>query len=131
MPIIKSAKKRVKTAEKAAIANSKTRKSMRNTIKELRTAIEKGDKKSLPELYSTAQSTIDTAVKKNILHKNKAARNKARLSDEVKNAGGSVKVSATKPMQATKKPAKAKATPTKKTAVKKTPAKKATKTSNK
>lgn len=87
MPIIKSAKKRVRTAEKATARNNRTRKSIRNSIKALQIAIEKSDKKNIPKLMSEAQSAIDQGVKKNILHKNKAARKKAQLSSKVKNAG--------------------------------------------
>ena len=87
MPIIKSAKKRVKIAEKATARNNRTRKSIRNSIKALQTAIEKSDKKNIPKLMSEAQSAIDQGVKKNILHKNKAARKKAQLSSKVKAVG--------------------------------------------
>lgn len=121
MPIIKSAKKRVRTAEKAAIANSKTRKSVRNAIKALQQAIESGDKKAMPDLYANAQSTIDTAVKKNIFHKNKAARKKSKLSSEVKAAGGTIKPKA-KP--STAKPAAKKAATNKKPVAKKPAVKK-------
>lgn len=87
MPIIKSAKKRVRTSEKATARNNRTRKSIRNSIKALQIAIEKSDKKQIPKLMSEAQSAIDQGVKKNILHKNKAARKKAQLSSKVKDSG--------------------------------------------
>ena len=49
MPIIKSAKKRVRTSEKATARNNRTRKSIRNSIKALQIAIEKSDKKQIPK----------------------------------------------------------------------------------
>jgi small subunit ribosomal protein S20 len=110
MPIIKSAKKRVKTANKAAIRNSKTKRSLRTTIKAFRLGV--GTKKVTAESQSSAQSALDTAVKKGIMHKNKAARQKAQLAKAAKAAGGP------KP---TKKTTTAKAAP-----VKKAPAKKPT-----
>lgn len=125
MPIIKSAKKRVRTAEKAAIANSKTRKSVRKSVKALQHAIDSNDTKSLSKLFVEAQASIDTAVKKNVMHKKKAARKKSQLSNKVKSAGGKIstkaaaakktatdtkakstkKANSTKPKTTTKKPA--------------------------
>ncbi len=119
MPIIKSAKKRVRTAEKAAVLNAKTRKSVRQSVKSLQQALDNNDKKALSELFSQVQSSLDTAVKKNVIHKNKAARKKSQLAEKVKAAGGTTKkASASAP-----KPKKA-ASPTKKAANKATTAKK-------
>lgn len=104
MPIIKSAKKRVRTAEKAAVLNAKTRKSVRRSIKMLQQALDNNDKKALSELFSQVQSSLDTAVKKNIIHKNKAARKKSQLAEKVKKAGGTIKKtspSSTKPKKST------------------------------
>ncbi len=101
MPIIKSAKKRVRVASKAATRNSKTKRSLRTAIKSFHASItgKNADK---------AQSEIDKAVKKGVIHKNKAARKKRQLAAAAKKAG-------TKP---------AKKTATKKVVTKKAPAKK-------
>jgi len=115
MPIIKSAKKRVKTAEKATIRNRKTKRSLKAAVKAFQASIT-GDKKKATELQSLAQSEIDRAVKKGVLHKNKAARKKAQLAKSAKEAG--VK-STTK--KAAKPAAKA---PTKKSSAKKPATKK-------
>ena len=80
MPIIKSAKKRVRTARKATIRNSKTKRIMRTALKAF-------DKKATPASHSTAQSVIDTAIKKGLMSKNKAARIKKQLSAQAKAAG--------------------------------------------
>lgn len=98
----------MRIAEKAAARNNRTRKSIRNSIKALQTAIEKSDKKQIPKLFTEAQSAIDQGVKKNILHKNKAARKKSQLSQQIKTLG-------VKPLPAPKT--------TTKTATPKTPAK--------
>lgn len=122
MPIIKSAKKRVRIAKKATARNVKTKRSFRSAIKDFR---EKKTTKAGAEALSEAQATIDTAVKKGILHKNTAARKKRQLAAEAKEAG--VKLSAKKkaaPTTTTKKPA-VKKPATKKSAAKK-PAKKTT-----
>jgi ribosomal protein S20 len=114
MPIIKSAKKRVKVAKKATIRNSKTKRSLKSALKSF---IAKPEAKT----HSAAQSNIDKAVKKGIMHKNKAARLKKQAAAKAKAAG--VKQSTTK--KAAAKPAAAKkAAPAKKPAAKKAPAKK-------
>lgn len=78
MPIIKSAKKRVKQAKKAAILNSKTKRNLKDSIKTLQKSISGGKKSN--KAVSSVQSAIDTAVKKGVIHKNKAARAKSRLA---------------------------------------------------
>ena len=79
MPIIKSAKKRVKVANRAAIRNSKTKRT-------LKTALKAFVKKSDAKTHSAAQSNVDKAVKKGLIHKNKAARMKKRLAAKAKAA---------------------------------------------
>ena len=106
MPIIKSAKKRVRTARKAAIRNSKTKRSLREALKAFSI-------KPSAQAQSKAQSALDTAVKKGIIHKNKAARLK-------KQAAAKAKASGVKPVKAAAK----KAAPAKKAAAKKPAAKK-------
>lgn len=80
MPIIKSAKKRVLQAKKAYERNKHYNTRMRTMVKKVlkETDAEKAEK-LLPETYSA----IDVALKKNILHKNNAARKKARVAKVV------------------------------------------------
>jgi small subunit ribosomal protein S20 len=108
MPIIKSAKKRVRIAKKATVRNSKTKRTLRSAVKAFTTAVA-GDKDS-KKAQSKAQSAIDTAVKKGVIHKNKAARKKSQLAKAAKAA--STKAPAKK-KPATKKPAAKKAAPKK------------------
>ena len=110
MPIIKSAKKRVRTAEKAAIRNSKTKRSLRTALKAFHKAITGGDKGAVVENHGSAQSNLDKAVKKGIMHKNKAARQKRQLA-------AAAKAAHVAPAPAKKAAAK-KAAPAKKTAAK-------------
>lgn len=113
MPIIKSAKKRVRVNNKAAVRNSKTKRS-------LKTAFKLFAKSPSADAHAEAQSNLDKAVKKGLIHKNKAARVKKRLAAQAKAAG-------TKPAAAKKTAAKAapkKAASAKKPAAKKAPAKK-------
>jgi small subunit ribosomal protein S20 len=122
MPIIKSAKKRVRVANKAAIRNSKTKRTMRSALKSFQAAITDG--KGVEKAQAEAQSAIDVAVKKGLVHKNKAARQKQALAEKAKAAGAKptkvVKKAAAKPAA---KPATKKAA-TKKPVAKKAPAKK-------
>jgi len=112
MPIIKSAKKRVRTSAKAAVRNSKTKRSLKEALKAFHSAITGGAKEA-KKLESKAQSAIDKAAKKGLMHKNKAARKKSQLARASKSSG-------------TAKPAAKKAV-AKKPAAKKAPAKKTTK----
>jgi small subunit ribosomal protein S20 len=132
MPIIKSAKKRVRTAEKAAIRNSKTKRSLKTALKAFRAVVSGGDKNTA-ETHAKAQSALDTAAKKGLIHKNKAARQKAQLAKAAKAAAGdkpatakkATKTTAAKPAAAKKAPAAKTAAPAKKpAAAKKTVAKK-------
>jgi ribosomal protein S20 len=115
MPIIKSAKKRVKVAKKATIRNSKTKRSLKTALKAF---VAKPEGKT----HSVAQSNIDKAVKKGLMHKNKAARLKKQASATAKAAGA--KPAAATAKKAAAKPAVKKAAPAKKPAAKKAPAKK-------
>ena len=124
MPIIKSAKKRVRTANKATIRNRKTKRSMKESIKALQASLQ-GDKKKALELQSRAQSAIDAAYKKGVIHKNKAARKKAQLSKAVKEAGlKPIKKSAKVTSKPAAKKTGLKKSPTKKSATKKSTPKK-------
>jgi ribosomal protein S20 len=118
MPIIKSAKKRMKQAATAKARNQNTKRSLRAEIKGLMAAIEAKDTKKAAEALKKVQSNLDKTVKKNVLKKNTAARKLSRLTDQVKALGA-------KPAPATKKAATPKAKPAAKPAPKKAVAKKA------
>jgi ribosomal protein S20 len=121
MPIIKSAKKRVKVAAKARSRNARTKRTLREALKAFSKVIESGKSADIIKAQAEVVSALDTAVKKDVLHKNKAARQKAALAAKAKTAGA-------KPYKSTAKktPAKAK-TPAKKPAVRKSGPKKTAK----
>jgi small subunit ribosomal protein S20 len=122
MPIIQSAKKRVKVAQKATVRNAKTKRSMREALKAFTKALNGGNAKQIADAERAAMSAIDVAAKKAVIHKNKAARKKSQLAAQAK-AGG-VKITKTAAKKASPKAApKA----LKKPAAKKTPAKTAKK----
>lgn len=117
MPIIKSAIKRANQTIKRRDRNVGIKREVKDAVKGFLA-------KPTAATLSKAQSEIDTAVKKNLLSKNTAARRKANLSKFAKEAG--VKLTATKKPAATKatttkKPAATKATATKKPTATKAP----------
>ncbi|MFD1418232.1 30S ribosomal protein S20 [Companilactobacillus keshanensis] len=79
MPQIKSAIKRVKSAEKASLRNSSQRNAMRSAIKNFEaSASNNADNKD--ELFRSAVRAIDMAKSKGLIKANKAARDKSRLA---------------------------------------------------
>ena len=123
MPIIKSAIKRAKQQQVRRKRNLVTKQNLKSEVKQLQEMVNSKGSKT-PQQLSKVYSAIDIAVKKNVIHKNKAARLKAQAS---KSAGTTPKASKAA-ASATKKPAAKKApakkTPVKKPAAKKAPAKK-------
>ncbi|SFH60923.1 30S ribosomal protein S20 [Pisciglobus halotolerans] len=82
MPNIESAVKRVRTAEKSTAQNNVQKSSMRTAMKKFEKASETGEG-NLESLYNEAAKAIDMAAAKGLIHKNKAARDKARLSKKL------------------------------------------------
>ena len=60
------------------------RSKMRTYIKKVVSAISGGDREAAVVNYREAVPVIDSMVNKGILHKNKAARHKSRLSQHIK-----------------------------------------------
>lgn len=122
MPIIKSAKKRVKVARKATVRNVKAKRTLKSAIKDFQASLKSGKKTA--ETHSKAQSALDKAGKKNVMHKNKIARKKKQLAAAAKKAGqptATKKTTTAKaaPKKAATKPAAKKPAATKKPAAKK------------
>jgi len=108
MPIIQSAKKRVRSAKKAAVRNLKTKREYKAAVKTFQAKLA-GGSKSLSEELSAAQSKLDIAVKKKVISKNKAARKKAQLAKLAKQAGAKLVQKAPKPKSSSKPGKRAKA----------------------
>jgi len=77
MPIIKSAKKKVKVAARNRAHNLSYLKKIKEEIKKFKSKPEK-------ERLAKAFSIIDKAAKKKVIHQNKAARLKSKLSKLLK-----------------------------------------------
>lgn len=131
------ARKRARQSVKVNLHNAALRSTMRTAMKKIIKAIESGDKAAATAAFAANVSVIDRIADKNIIHKNKAARHKSRLSAAIKamSADASAKkatTAETKPKAATKPAAEKKtaakpktAAATKTTAAKKPAAKKA------
>ena len=82
MPNTKSAKKALKVSEKKRSRNRHFLALLKESVKAFEVAIkeEKKDAKKINDSLSLVYSRIDTLEKKNVLHKNNAARKKSAFA---------------------------------------------------
>jgi small subunit ribosomal protein S20 len=83
MPNHKSAEKRDRQNAVRNAANTANRSRLRTSLKKLRAAITSGDVKEAQTLLPDAVSVLDKSVQKGVIHRNTAARHKARLTKHV------------------------------------------------
>lgn len=88
MPVIKSAKKKLRQDKKREKRNDFYRSALQKSLKDLK-------KNPTAEKVSKAVKLVDKLAKKNLLHKNKAARIKSRISKLVKPKASAKKASKT------------------------------------
>ena len=100
-------RKRARQSVKVNAHNSALRSTLRTAIKKVLKAVEGGDKAVAMATYQENVSVIDRIADKKIIHKNKAARHKSRLTAAIK------ALTTDGPVMLTKKaaPVKAKAAP--------------------
>ena len=84
MPRIKSAKKRMRQSASAAARNRTQRSQLRGAIKKVRAAAAE----DAAAAYAAAVKVIDRAGRKNLIHRNAAARQKSRLAKLLKKVSG-------------------------------------------
>jgi len=84
MPNKKSAEKRVRTSERNRIYNRYWLTRCKTSTKKVLEAVECSDRDLAVKRLDEAQSAIDKAVVKGVIHKNTAARRKSRLTRAVK-----------------------------------------------
>jgi small subunit ribosomal protein S20 len=86
MPTTKSAKKALKVSQKKRSRNRHFLALFKTTVKSFETLLssEKKDMKKLTEALGEVYSAVDTLEKKNILHKNNAARKKSGFAKALK-----------------------------------------------
>ncbi len=86
------ARKRARQSVKVNAHNSALRSTLRTAIKKVLKAVESGDKAAAMVSYQENVSVIDRIADKKIIHKNKAARHKSRLTAAIKALSGDAPV---------------------------------------
>ena len=85
MPNIRSAKKRVRSNARKADVNTLVKSSMRTAIKNVEKTVTTQNKEEASNKLNIALQRIDKACNSGLVHKNKAARLKSRLTKAVNN----------------------------------------------
>jgi small subunit ribosomal protein S20 len=81
---IKSAKKRAKQAAVRNARNSAQRSMLRTAVKKVIKALDAKDASGAEAAFAVAQPILDRYSSRGLIHKNKAARHKARLNAHIK-----------------------------------------------
>ena len=79
MPQLDAAKKALRVNERRRVINDRWRRKIRESLREVREALTAGDAKAALTAIDSAESILDRAAMRNIIHPNKAARKKSRL----------------------------------------------------
>ena len=84
MANIKSSKKRAKQAVVRNARNAAQRSMLRTSVKKVLKAIEANDAAGAQAAFAIAQPILDRFSARGLIHKNKAARHKSRLTARIK-----------------------------------------------
>jgi len=84
MPIIKSAKKALRSSMRKRVYNVRRQQTLRDAIKAVSKSIAKGERKEAEALMRDAYQAIDKAAKRGVIKTNTAARKKSRLMAALK-----------------------------------------------
>lgn len=84
MANIKSAKKRAKQMVVRNARNVAQRSQLRTAVKRVLKALNANDAAAATEAFTVAQPLLDRYAARGLIHKNKAARHKSRLSARIK-----------------------------------------------
>ncbi|MBP3984970.1 30S ribosomal protein S20 [Pseudoxanthomonas helianthi] len=84
MANIKSAKKRAKQTIVRNARNNAQRSQLRTAVKKVLKALDANDAKGAQEAFAVAQPILDRFSARGLIHKNKAARHKSRLTARIK-----------------------------------------------
>ena len=87
MPNIRQQEKRVRTAERERLENLRYRSTVKTLTKRLEAAVGEGDADAIAAEHLQLVRTIDKAAARGALHKNTAARKKARAARIAAGAG--------------------------------------------
>lgn len=86
MPIIKSAKKALRSSAKKKVFNDRRRKAVKETVKEIKKFLAAGKKAEAQKAISEAYKALDKAAKTGVIKKNTASRKKSRLMKSIAKA---------------------------------------------
>ena len=84
MPNKQSAKRRVRVAERNRLYNRHWTTRCKTAVKKLMEAVAAGDGEAAARSYDLAQSVIDKAVVKGVMHRNTAVRRKKLMARSLK-----------------------------------------------
>ena len=84
MANIKSAKKRIRVIETKTLRNKMVKSALKTSLKKFELAVEAKNADEASKLYVLASKSLDMAASKGVIHKNKAARKKSRMSFRLK-----------------------------------------------
>lgn len=79
MPNTRSAAKRVRQSRKRHLRNQAIKSEIKTLVKKCRLAVEAGEADAARQLARLAESRLDRAAKKGVIHKNTASRRATRL----------------------------------------------------
>lgn len=102
MPLTKSAKKALKTDQRRKLENDLVRAKIKSALKGAKISITKKES-DVSEKIQALYRELDLASKKNVIHKNKAARLKSRIMKAAGKSGSETEVKAIKKTKATTK----------------------------
>ena len=80
LPLLKSSKKRLRQAQKARLRNKSVRTQLKSSLKRLLASSTRSEAEAL---LAPTQSVIDRTTQKGVIHRNAAARYKARITRHV------------------------------------------------
>jgi small subunit ribosomal protein S20 len=81
---IKSSKKRAKQAVVRNLRNNSQRSMLRTAVKKVLKALDANDAAGAQAAFAVAQPILDRFSSRGLIHKNKAARHKSRLTARIK-----------------------------------------------
>jgi small subunit ribosomal protein S20 len=88
MPNTPSAKKRMRQDAVRRLRNRSTKSTLRSQLRKVREAIDAKQVETSETEFKTLAQKLDKAAAHNVIHKNRAARTKSRLSKAIKSLKG-------------------------------------------
>lgn len=85
----KSAKKRIKTSQKARVRNTRRKREIKKNVKDLirEATKEKKDVNEIKDMLRKLDKGVDKAASRGVIHRNKASRIKSRMAQKINRTG--------------------------------------------